>query len=109
MREDGAAAFLYPNGDWTRPTYEWLLPLNGFCFVDLVDRLWRRVGDDAVLDAFYDAVKKTTTFIMQLTGEPSSVVSVHQKGSGQEWWEFTPVKGIVPHVAGLRLGQPQMG
>lgn len=103
IRPDGAIPFLYPHGDLTKPTYEWLLPLNGPCFVDLVGRLWMRTGNDDILREFYSAVKKNTIFTMNLKPAPEGIISVPWKGKGQEWWEHTPVYGMVPHLAGMRL------
>jgi uncharacterized protein (DUF608 family) len=107
-RPDGAVPFLYPNGDWTKPTYEWLLPLNGICFIGLVDRLWLRTGDDELLDRYYPLVKANTIFTVNLIPPPHGVVGVHRVGTGQEWWEHTPVQGLVTHVAGLRLASLQI-
>ena len=108
VRPDGAVPFLFPNADFTMPTYEWLLPLNGVCFIGLVDRLWRITGDDTVLTEFYDVVKTNTQFTMTLVPPPAGVISVHRIGTGQEWWEHTPVQGMVTHVAGLRLASLQI-
>lgn len=108
LRPDGAVPFLYPYNDLTIPTYEWLLPLNGPCFVDLVGRLWLRTSDDTVVREFYQAVKATTRFTMELRGGKRSVVAVHREGPGQEWWEHTPVYGVVTHAAGLRLATLQI-
>ena len=108
VRPDGAVPFLFPNADFTMPTYEWLLPLNGVCFIGLVDRLWRITGDDTVLTEFYDVVKTNTQFTMTLVPPPAGVISVHRVGTGQEWWEHTPVQGMVTHVAGLRLASLQI-
>ncbi|MGD2158194.1 MAG: GH116 family glycosyl-hydrolase [Anaerolineales bacterium] len=103
LRPDGAVPFLWPNGDFTKPTYEWLLPLNGPCYVDLVGRLWLRTGDDNILREFYPSVKRNTEFTMTLKPPPEGIISVHREGVGQEWWEHTPVYGMVTHVGGMRL------
>jgi uncharacterized protein (DUF608 family) len=103
QRPDGAIPFLWPNGDFTKPTYEWLLPLNGPCYVDLVGRLWLRTGDDDLLREFYPSVKYNTEFTMTLKPPPEGIISVHREGVGQEWWEHTPVYGMVTHVGGIRL------
>ena len=103
LRPDGAIPFLYPSRDLTRPTYEWLIPLNGPCFVDLVGRLWRRTGNLEELRELYPAVKATTQFTIGLRGGEDGVVGVHREGTGQEWWEHTAVKGLVTHAAGVRL------
>jgi len=32
--------------DFVTPAYDWQISLNGTCYVDLVDRVWQRTGDD---------------------------------------------------------------
>lgn len=108
VRPDGAVPFVWASLDVTKPSYEHLIPLNGPCFVDLVHRLWLRTGDRTVVEEFYPTVKKTTAFTMNLKKGPGGLISVHQEGGGQEWWEHTPVYGMVPHLAGVRLASLRM-
>ncbi|HMP05099.1 MAG TPA: GH116 family glycosyl-hydrolase, partial [Lacipirellulaceae bacterium] len=105
MRPDGAVPFLYPPNDFTKAAYEWQIGLNGACFADLVHRLWKRTGDDAVVDEFYDAVKKNLEFTVNLASGEQGLISFHREGPGQEWWEHTPVYGMVTHLAGVRMAQ----
>jgi uncharacterized protein (DUF608 family) len=105
MRPDGAIPFLYPPQDFTKPAFEWQVGLNGACFADLVHRLWMRTGDDSILREFYPAVKKNTEFTVNLAGGDHGLISFHREGHGQEWWEHTPVYGMVTHLAGVRLAQ----
>jgi uncharacterized protein (DUF608 family) len=105
MRPDGAIPFLYPPQDFTKPAFEWQIGLNGACFADLVHRLWLRTGDEGILREFYPAVKKNTEFTVSLTPGEHGIISFHREGKGQEWWEFTPVYGMVTHLAGVRLAQ----
>jgi len=79
-------AYQYPSGQapWifggvtggTLP-YEMVLPSQGYpgkpqttldgpCYVDMVDRLWRCTGDNGILREFYESVKKNTIFTMNL-------------------------------------------
>ena len=62
QREDGAAPFLLGTlgtlPDFVTPAYDWQISLNSTAYVDLLDRLWQRTGDDAVLREFYDSVKE---------------------------------------------------
>lgn len=108
VRPDGAVPFLFPNGDFIKPTYEWLLPLNGICFIGILDRLWLRTRDQTLVERFYPVVKANTIFTINLQPPPNGVVGVHRVGTGQEWWEHTPVQGLVTHVAGLRLASLQI-
>jgi len=105
IRPDGAIPFLYPPEDFTKPSYEWQIGLNGACFADLVHRLWKRTGDDRVVEEFYPAVKKNTEFTVNLASGDQGIISFHREGIGQEWWEHTPVYGMVTHLAGVRMAQ----
>ncbi|MEX2172129.1 MAG: GH116 family glycosyl-hydrolase [Pirellulales bacterium] len=105
MRPDGAIPFLYPPMDFTKAAYEWQIGLNGACFADLVHRLWLRTEDDSVVKEFYSAVKKNTEFTVHLASGPQGIISFHREGVGQEWWEHTPVFGMVTHLAGVRMAQ----
>jgi uncharacterized protein (DUF608 family) len=105
MRPDGAVPFLYPSQDFTKPAFEWQIGLNGACFADLVHRLWLRTGDESVLHEFYPAIKKNTKFTVELAAGEHGIISFHREGKGQEWWEHTPVYGMVTHLAGVRLAQ----
>ncbi len=105
MRPAGAIPFLYPPNDFTKPAFEWQIGLNGACFADLVHRLWMRTGDDDVLREFYPAVKMNTEFTVNLAKGEHGLISFHREGPGQEWWEHTPVYGMVTHLAGVRLAQ----
>ena len=105
IRPDGAVPFLYPPKDFTKPSYEWQVGLNGACFADLVHRLWLRTGDNTVIQEFYQAVKKNTEFTVGLADGEHGIISFHREGHGQEWWEHTPVFGMVTHLAGVRLAQ----
>lgn len=105
MRADGAVPFLYPPRDFTKASYEWQIGLNGACFADLVHRLWLRTGDDDIVREFYPAVKKNVEFTIGLADGEHGLISFHREGPGQEWWEHTPVYGMVTHLAGVRLAQ----
>ena len=108
MRPDGAVPFLWPPKDLTKPCFEWQIGLNGACFADLVHRLWLRTNDRTILEEFYPAVKKNTIFTVGLASGPYGLISFHREGSGQEWWEHTPVYGMVTHLAGVRIAQIEM-
>ena len=109
MRPDGAIALLFAAGDFTIPGYEWLSPLNGSCFADLVHRLWIRTKDDSVLQEFYPVVKKNLIFTMNMKAPPEGIISAPRIGRGQEWWEHTPVQGMVSHLGGMRLAHLRIG
>jgi uncharacterized protein (DUF608 family) len=105
MRPDGAIPFLYPPNDFTKPAFEWQIGLNGACFADLVHRLWLRTADEEILKEFYPAAKKNLQFTVDLAKGEQGLISFHREGKGQEWWEHTPVYGMVAHLAGVRMAQ----
>ena len=84
------------------PGYDWQISLNGVCYVDLADRLWRRTGDNAVLAEFYDSLKKSNTWTMSLSSKPGAVIRMPDSG-GMEWFEFGEWAGMATHMGGLRL------
>ncbi|MBI4585613.1 MAG: hypothetical protein HY717_16485 [Planctomycetes bacterium] len=105
QRADGAAPFVFgpppaemdPPGAWDNQ-----ISLNGVCYVDLVDRLWLRTGNDALLREFYDSVKKSTTLTATMGEPPESVISM-PPGGGTEWWEGWPWTGMTAHAGGMHL------
>jgi uncharacterized protein (DUF608 family) len=106
LREDGAAPFAF-SPIWelglVSPTWNWQISLNGVCFVDLVDRMWLRTGDDGLLSEFYEAVKRSTAFTMSLRKGPEGVISLPEGNVGREWWEADDWYGMCTHIGGMRL------
>ena len=120
-------AYQYPNGaaPWvfggltvgSKP-YEMALPspgyahkpqttLDGPCYAAMVDRMWRRTGDDAILHEFYDSVKRNAIFTMNLRpgSGAAGVVSMPADNFAQDWFESCDLFGIVPHIGGAHLAQ----
>jgi len=118
-------AYQYPSGQlpWvfggctcgTAP-YEMALPapgysskpqttLDGPSYADMVDKMWRRTGDDALLREFYPSVKLNTVFTMNLRpgSGPAGVVSMPADNQGQDWFESCDLFGIAPHIGGAHL------
>jgi uncharacterized protein (DUF608 family) len=88
--------------DFAAPDYSWQVSLNGFCYVDLVDRLWQSTGDASVLHEFYPAVKRNTVFSMGLSARSAPAIRMADEG-GMEWFEFGEWAGWTAHAGGLRL------
>ena len=109
QREDGAAPFdfgLPGTMGLVSPCWEWQKSLNGVCFVDMVDRVWRRTGDDSVLREFYPAVKKSTICTANLRPGPEGLISMPEGNVGCEWWETKERGewfGMCTHLGGLHL------
>jgi len=101
MRQDGAVPFTLGLGLNLVGTcqHDRQRTLNGSCFVDLVDRIWQRIGDDAVLREFYPAVKKSTEYVMNLVPGPNGIIST----AGDQWYESMAWPGMSSHVGGVHL------
>jgi uncharacterized protein (DUF608 family) len=93
--------------DFAVPEYYWQVSLNGFCYIDIIDRLWQTTGDDTVLDEFYESVKKCNDFTMALATGPAAPVTMPDAG-GMEWFEFGEWVGIATHMGALRLSGLRM-
>jgi non-lysosomal glucosylceramidase len=106
MSKDGCPPMTLGKGlDLTGPyQYQYQNTLNPCCYVDLVDRLWLRTGDDGVLKEFYPAVKKTTQYMATLIPGENSIIST----AGPEWYESMSIGGMSSHVGGIRLAHMQM-
>ena len=103
---NGAAPFVFgPKEEFYAGGHAWenQIALNGVCYVDMVDRLWLRTGDDAVLREFYDSLKKSTTLTALIGEPPASVISMPSGDKQTEWWEGWPWTGMTPHVGGMHL------
>lgn len=111
-KEDGAipmeVGMLGELPDFVTPLYDWQISLNGTCWVDLVDRLWQRTGDDSVLREFYDSVKRCNTMTMNLRPGPGGVISMPAGNKGMEWFEHGEWAGMCAHMGGLHLAQLRM-
>jgi uncharacterized protein (DUF608 family) len=111
QRDDGEIPFALGKiadlPDLASPEYYWQVSLNGMCYVDLVDRLWQRTGDDAILREFYESVKHCNTFTMNLRRGPGGPISMPEIG-GMEWFEFGEWAGMATHLGGLRLAELRM-
>jgi uncharacterized protein (DUF608 family) len=109
QRGDGAAPFwvgiLGDLPDFATPAYDWQVSLNGTCYVDLADRLWQRTDDNSVLKEFYDSLKKSNTYTMNLRKGPEAVISLPEGNKGMEWFEHGEWAGMCTHLGGLHLAQ----
>ncbi len=71
----------------------------------MLDRLWQRTGNDAVLHEFYDSVKKSNTMTMNLRKGPGGVISMPEGNKGMEWFESGEWAGMCAHLGGMHLAQ----
>ncbi|HWD18981.1 MAG TPA: GH116 family glycosyl-hydrolase [Verrucomicrobiae bacterium] len=104
---DGAMAFNFAPRDemwWTGDhALENQIALNGFCFVDLVNRQWLRTGEDAIVHEFYPAVKAATQFAINCRPQAFGLMHMPQYGSATEWWEGWQWEGLTTHAGSLNL------
>ncbi len=107
FRQDGAVPFLFTWADFVKPTYEWQKGLTAFAYVDSVDRLWLRTGDDTVLREFYPTVKRSVVFTMQLFNGPDFVIRMPEGNKGSSWLEVGWWAGMVTHTGAVRLSMLQ--
>lgn len=123
----GYKAYQYPSGQapWVfggctvgSPPYELAMPspgyankpqatLDGACYAEMVDKLWLRSGDDAVLKEFYESVKRNMIFTLQLNsrGDAPAIVSMPDGNNAYDWYELCDLFGVVPHIGGVHLAQ----
>jgi len=96
-----------PPLDFASPGRPYQVASSDVAMVEMVDKLWCRTGDDAVLKEFYDAVKRATIHTMNLRPEygEKQVISMPSGDKDQEWVEDLPLYGLVSHVGGLHLAQ----
>ena len=107
QRRDGEIPFALGKidlPDFAVPEYYWQVSLNGFCYIDMVDRLWRSTGDDSVLGEFYESVRRCNTYTMGLSSGPAAAIRMPDIG-GMEWFEFGDWAGMTAHAGGLRLAE----
>lgn len=92
--------------------------LNGACYVVMVDRYWRTTSDDGVLAEFWDSLKRSNDFSMnlrpayglsQVMAMPTPGTDGHGLGD-TEWFEAPEPgwKGYVTHAGGVRMAQVQI-
>jgi uncharacterized protein (DUF608 family) len=109
QRDDGVVPFwlgvLGELPDFATPSYEWQISLNGTCYIDMVDRVWQRTGNDAILNEFYDSVKRCNTSVMNLRPGPGGPISMPTGNKGMEWFEHGEWAGMCAHLGGLHLAQ----
>lgn len=84
--------------------------LDGPCYVDMIGRLWLRTGDRAILDEFYESLKRNTIFTMNLRpgSGPAGIVSLPTDNLAHDWMEYVDLFGIVPHIGGVHLANLRM-
>jgi uncharacterized protein (DUF608 family) len=76
----------------------------------MIARLWQGTGDSSLLSEFYDSMKRSTIFTMNLRPEagPAGIVSIPTGNNAQDWMESCDLFGIVPHIGGVHLANLRM-
>ncbi|NLG27182.1 MAG: hypothetical protein GX557_04690 [Chloroflexi bacterium] len=115
---DGQVPWVFGGVTTDTPPYEVGLPargysakpqtiMDGLCYAAMVDRLWRRTGDDALLREFYDSVRRNLDFTLGLRPRPGAagIVGLPADNQAQDWMENCDLFGIASHIGGIRLAQ----
>lgn len=92
------------NYDRQTPTYQLLHVTSPCNYVDLVDRLWHRSGDEAIVHEFYGSVKKAVRYLQSLDADGDGLLDcqpgincTHQFYGSWAW------QGAAVHVEGMWL------
>ena len=114
----GAAPWVFGGCTVASPPYEFSMPspgynnkpqttLDGPCYLEMIDKLWQRTGDDQILHEFYESAKQNTIFTMNLRpgSGPAGIVSMPADNNAYDWYEMCDLFGIVPHIGGVHLAQ----
>lgn len=117
----GYKAYQFPNGrpawifgsvsEMAAPIEGYQFTLNGSCYAEIFNKLWLVRGkDQALLDEFYESLKKATIYTMTLRPEygVKQIISMPTGNEGQEWFESTQFYGMCTHVGGVHLAHLQM-
>ena len=104
--------------EMTIPSPGFQTTTNGSCYVDMVDRVLMRTGNDDMLREFYPSIKKNTIYTMGLRPEdgddgiisaPSGNVDPYnpqrEPGLWLEMFEMVKQYGMVTHIGGIHLAQ----
>jgi uncharacterized protein (DUF608 family) len=108
---DGSVVWMFgAPAEFAKPVRPYQVASSDVSMVEMVDKLWLRTGDGALVKEFYDAVKRTTIHTMNLRPEygEKQVISMPTGDKDSEWVEFVPLYGLVSHVGGLHLAQLRM-
>ncbi len=118
---DGAAPWIFggctgkprtEGSEMALPNRGYQTTTNGISYIDMVDKYWRRTGNDAVLKEFYPSIKQNTIYTVDLNPGPDGVISMPKGnidpatgGHATEWVEGEKWYGMTVHVGGLHLAQ----
>lgn len=96
--------------EFAAPGRPYQVASSDVCLVEMVDKLWLRTGNDAVVREFYDACKRATIHAMNLRPEygDKQVIAMPTGDKDQEWVEGVPMLGLVSHIGGVHLAQLRM-
>lgn len=107
------AHFQLPNGeiplgigegaDLARPTYHVLHTLNSCVHIHLIDRLWRRDGDMAVLREFYPSARQALAFMQTLDRNVDGLPDLEPDPLPNQFYGAWRWVGSATHVNGFWL------
>lgn len=115
----GFASFQRPNGEipiyWGQnyerqnPYYQLLHVTSSCNYVDLVDRLWLRTGDDSIALEFFPSVKLAINYLQSLDADADGLLDCRPgKNCAHQFYGSWNWKGAAVHVEGMWLSSLQM-
>jgi len=110
--DNGRPAWVFGSkSEMASPTQGYQFVLNGSCYAEIFNKLWLVKGKDkALLEEFYESLKKATIFTMTLRPDYGlkQIISMPEGNAGQEWFESTQFYGMCAHVGGVHLAHLRM-
>jgi uncharacterized protein (DUF608 family) len=105
--------FQLPNGevplgigegaDLSKPTYHLIHTLNSCVHIHLIDRLWQRDCDPAVLREFYPSVRKALTYMKTLDRDGDGLADLEPDPMPNQFYNGWAWYGTAVHVNGYWL------
>ncbi|MHB9038220.1 MAG: GH116 family glycosyl hydrolase [Armatimonadota bacterium] len=91
------------NYERQNPVYQFLNLTSPCNYVDLVDRLWRRTGNDAILYEFYPSIKRAVDYLKSLDTDIDGIIDCQNGAICHQFYGAWNWYGASPHVAGMWL------
>jgi non-lysosomal glucosylceramidase len=100
--KDGRIAFSIGdnNASLDSPNLNTQYVVNSFLYVQMLDRLLKRIGDKDLYKEFYPVVKKAVEFQMTLSCFNDGLVSIDPAQPAGQPWDGWHWKGNSPYIAG---------
>ena len=98
------------NYERQNPVYQLLHVTSSCNYVDIVDRLWQRTGDDRIVHELYQSVKSAINYLQSLDSDVDALIDCHPGEShGHQFYNSWLWYGAAVHVVGIWLSVLLMG